>query len=238
MGLVPRCAPSADLGVGHHFTASLIVMLRFAPLGRFPEGGSLLVRPPVPIDASGVGQNPDALSDVGSAGIIRAQHTPLRIEPHFGQVSENSSKPSTNEHWGVLHEDESRSHLANDPSKFRPEARAGTVDPCSFPRGADVLAGEASAHDIGPAPPGVAVEGANVIPHGEPGEDSVSLALEEDRPRVFLQLDGAHRDMAKKESSEDSAPGACEEMEFTKWNIQGCLGRVMRMDRRGSADAG
>jgi len=70
--------------------------------------------------AAGVAQDPNSLADVGSAGIIRPHDTPFRIEPQDGQVSENSSKPSTNEHWGVLHEDESRSNLAKDPSKLSP----------------------------------------------------------------------------------------------------------------------
>ena len=40
-----------------HATASLIVIVCFAPDGRLPVGRVALVRPPVPIDASGVGQS-------------------------------------------------------------------------------------------------------------------------------------------------------------------------------------
>ncbi len=54
-------------------------------------------------------------------GFICSEHTPSSIEPHLGQVSKNCSKPSSNESWGVLHEDVSGSNLANDPSKFAPE---------------------------------------------------------------------------------------------------------------------
>ena len=83
------------------------------------------------------------------------------------------------------------------------------------------------------ASPGVPVEGANIVPDREPGQESVPLSLEQDIPRVFLQLDGADRHMAEKESAEDSATGSSEEVQFTKWNIQGCLSRVMQMDRNG-----
>jgi len=77
----------------------------------------------------------------------------------------------------------------------------------------------------------VAVERPHVIPDGEPGQDSVSLAGEENPPRVFLQLNGADAHMAKKQSAEDSAAGSGEEMQFTKWNIQFGLGRFTDLDR-------
>jgi hypothetical protein len=51
-------------------------------------------------DAVGVGSNnPNALSSMRRAGVARAEHSPLRIEPQRGQVSENTSKPSTSERW-------------------------------------------------------------------------------------------------------------------------------------------
>ena len=51
-----------------------------------------------------------------------AQHSPARIIPQRGQVSENSSKPARSEDWGVFHEDEARSHLANDARHVRPHS--------------------------------------------------------------------------------------------------------------------
>jgi hypothetical protein len=82
--------------------------------------------------ATGVCQNPDSLSDVGRSGVVRAQHTPFRIEPQRGQVSENSSKPPRSEHWGVFHEDETGSNLANDPGKFAPKPGPGASDSGAF----------------------------------------------------------------------------------------------------------
>jgi hypothetical protein len=143
---------------------------------------------------------------VRRSGIVRPQHTPFRIEPQRGQVSENSSKPSISEHWGVFHEDEAGSNLANDPGHLSPKAGSLSVNPCALPGAGDVLAGESPGHNINPPSPGVAVEGSDVIPHGEPWEDAVSLSLEQNPPRVFLQFDGADWNMSEKESAEDSSP--------------------------------
>ena len=92
------------------------------------------------------------------------------------------------------------------------------------------MAGETSTDDIDPASPWGSVEGFNIVPDGEPGQESVPLSLEEDRPRVAFQLDGADWHMAEKESAEDSATGSGEEVQFTKWNIQRGLSRVVQMD--------
>ena len=174
--------------------------------------------PFLPSVAKGVGQYPYSLSDVRRPGIVSAQHAPFRIEPHRGQITEDDVQSSKSEHWGVLHEDVAWSHLTNDPGKFSPEAAAPPPSNTrAFPGGGDVLAGEPAADDIDKPSPGGSVKGANVIPHREPGKDSVSLALEEDSPRVFLQLNGADAHMAAKESSKDSAPGSGEEVQFTKW---------------------
>lgn len=155
------------------------------------------------------------------------------MEPHLGQVSENPSKPSSNEHWTVFHEDEAGSNLANDPSHFRPKPRPFSVESCPPARGADVLAWEPSTDNIDSASPVVSIEGPNIVPDGKPGQESVPLSLEQDSPRVFLQLDGADWHMAEKESAEDSATGSGEEVQFTKWNIQSGLRRVVQMDRCG-----
>ena len=56
------------------------------------------------------------------------------------------------------------------------------------------------------------------------------MSLEQDRPRVAFQFDGADWHMAEKESAEDSATGSSEEVQFTKWNIQRGLSRVVQMD--------
>jgi hypothetical protein len=125
----------------------------------------------------GVGSDdPDAIASVGKAGGVRSQHTPFRIEPHRGQVPENSSKPSTSEVWGVLHEDESGSNLANHTGHFAPEAGVLAVDAGTLSRGGYVGAGEAPRNHVNTLSPRAAVKGSYVIPHGEGVEASVVLA--------------------------------------------------------------
>jgi len=59
---------------------------------------------------------------VGGSNIIRSQHTPFRIKPRFGQVSEYLSETSTGskEAWDILQEDEAGSYLTKDPSDVGP----------------------------------------------------------------------------------------------------------------------
>ena len=47
-----------------------------------------------------------------------AEQAPLRIEPEVGQSPEKIGGSESNKPGDVLHEDESRSHLANDPDEF------------------------------------------------------------------------------------------------------------------------
>jgi hypothetical protein len=89
----------------------------------------------------GATQYPDSFSLNGRSGVNRPQHTPFSIEPQRGQVSENPSKPSRSEHWGVFHEDVLGSNLANDPGKLAPKPGTFTVNSGSLARCADVLAG-------------------------------------------------------------------------------------------------
>jgi hypothetical protein len=123
-----------------------------------------------------VGKNPDPFADMWGSHVSRSQHSPFRIEPQRGQVSEYSSKPSTSEHWGVLHERESRSYLANNPSHFRPEPTSLAVESIPSAGNADVLAWEASRNDINNASPWSAVKGSHVIPNRERRECSVVLS--------------------------------------------------------------
>jgi hypothetical protein len=192
--------------------------------------------------ATGVCQNPDSLSDVGRSGVVRAQHTPFRIVPQRGQVSENSSKPSTSEHWGVFHEDEAGSNLANDPSKLRPKAGACPSDPCPLPGRGNVLAGEPSAYRVHLPGPRRSVEGFDIIPDWEPGKEPIPLSLEENGSRVFTQLDGADWHMAEKDSAKDSAAGPGEQVQFTKWNIHGTpwvvqIDKIKQVQRTGCISA-
>jgi hypothetical protein len=69
------------------------------------------------------------------------------------------------------------------------------------------LAGEAAADDIDSASPGLAVEGADVIPDGEWLEESVTLSLLEDPLTVWFDLDGADGAPPKQPGGKQSAAG-------------------------------
>jgi len=141
------------------------------------------------------------------SGVCRSQHSPPRIEPHRGQVSENPAKPPRSEHWRVLHEDESRSYFTNDSGHLAPEAGAFAVDACALAGAADVLTGEPACDDVDSTPPRSPVEGAHVVPDGEAGEVSVSLAGEEDASAVGIKFDSADGTMAEEEVCEDASTG-------------------------------
>jgi hypothetical protein len=111
-----------------------------------------------------------------SADVVRSEHCPFRIIPEFGQVSKNASKPSSSERWGVFHERESRSYLANDPRHVSPKARAGAIDSSPLAGEADVLTGKAARNDVNMASPRAAVKGSHVIPDRERREGSVILS--------------------------------------------------------------
>ena len=52
-----------------------------------------------------MGNNPHPITDLRGANVGSRYAVPLRIKPERGQVSENSSKPSTKERCHVLHDD-------------------------------------------------------------------------------------------------------------------------------------
>lgn len=146
---------------------------------------------------------------MGSAHVVTSKHTPPRIIPQRGQVPENSSKPSTNERWGVLHLNKARSNFANHPDHLIPQSAslAGNAD--AFACKADILAWESSAHGVNESSPRAPVECADVVPDGKPGECPLALALEKHRATVGINLDSTDADMSGKHATEDSASGSC-----------------------------
>ena len=147
--------------------------------------------------------------------MVRSEHAPLRIEPQRGQVSENSSEPSSSEHWGVLHEHETGSYLANDPSKLGPESAFLAVDAGAFSSRADVLARETARHDINSAFPLSSVKGSHVIPDRERFETPVVLAGHEYVSAVGVELDGADGSPSEQLSAKDASTSAREKCQLT-----------------------
>ncbi|VXB23597.1 hypothetical protein BURKHO8Y_110237 [Burkholderia sp. 8Y] len=108
----PPLSARLAVGVGQSFTSAL-------SFGS-PRLFDLPAVRSIASSATGVCQNPDPLSEMGSAGIGRRNDSPFRIEPHRGQVSENSSESPRSEHWAVFHFNSDGLYLANDPSHLGP----------------------------------------------------------------------------------------------------------------------
>ena len=139
----------------------------------------------------------------------RAQHSPARIVPQRGQVPENSAKPPNSEHWRVLHEHVSRSYLTHDAGHFSPEPRPFSFDAGSLSGTGDVLARESARDDIHESSPGSPVEGLDIVPDWEEGEQSIPLSLEEDLLAVGLKLNGTDGAPSEELASENpsTSPG-------------------------------
>lgn len=89
---LPRCGPFPVLAVGVGQLLHSAVTAQpslFGVLRPSPEHVS--VKSSDAFAALGVGQRDekDALAEVWGSHVGRRKHTPLRSEPHFGQVSEN-----------------------------------------------------------------------------------------------------------------------------------------------------
>jgi hypothetical protein len=132
-------------------------------------------------EADGVGNNPNALSAMGSAQGRRRNVFPFRIIPDGGQVSENSAKPSprlfaraTKQPCDVLQDDETGSKVASKPNNFGVKATARAApNASSVACGGNVLTGEATRDDINGANPigskSLCGKGADIIVAGDIG---------------------------------------------------------------------
>jgi hypothetical protein len=213
---LPRCPPahceSSERGVGYirprppsKRTASVSDRLKCALLLSVFREPLDLLSPLV-----GVGHNPYSFAPVIGTNVGRADDSPLRIEPHLGQVSENSSKPPSNECCRVLHEHESRSYFANDPCHFHPESAALAVDSGAATGDADVLARESATHHFNSASPSIPVKGSDVVPNRERRECPVVLSGHQNRSAVGVDLDGADAAVSEQFAAENAATSACE----------------------------
>jgi hypothetical protein len=156
-----------------------------------------------------VGHNPDPLSKVRRSDIGSTKHSPSRIKPHLGQVSENSSKSPRSENWRVFHEHESRSYFTNDAGHLNPQAASFSIKPVPVPCAANVLAGESSANDINPSAPRLAVESSHVVPDREDWQQSVALSGKQYPSWVLSKLNSADGAPSKQVPSQDAASCPC-----------------------------
>lgn len=154
-----------------------------------------------------------------------AEHSPARIIPHCGQVPENSSKPARSEHWGVLHEDVSRSNLANDSGELAPESGSCPVESGTLSGARYVLARESARDDERMADaaklPDDAAHGVvalrecpHVIPNWERIKASVVLPGRNDGASVSVELDGADGAPPEELAPKDAATSAREKCQL------------------------
>jgi hypothetical protein len=193
------------LGVGYR--ATIVCKLGLLPRSNAAKSGPAS-------EAFGVGHNPDALSEMRSAGVGCTDDSPSRIKPHLGQVSEYTTKPSRSEHWRVLHERESWSYFANDSGHFHPESGFLTFDPCTLAGRADVLAGKAARNDINTSLPRSSVKGFNVRPNGEWLEKSIVLSLDKNGRGEGIKLNGANGSPSEELPPEYSSTSAREKSQL------------------------
>jgi hypothetical protein len=151
-----------------------------------------------------------AISKVGCA-----VHSPLRIVPHRGQVSENNVKSPRSEYWAVLHEDVARSYFANDPRHVLPHPATLSGDACPFSGAADVLARKASRYHVNKSAPRSSVKGLNVIPNRERREKAFILPSGKYSGGIGFPFDGADGSPSKQLSAKDTPSGPCEKCEFS-----------------------
>ena len=83
--------------------------------------------------------------------------------PEVGKVGEDERQPCPNKSGDVLQEDESRSHVTDEPSDGRPEPPV-IVSSTLLPCGREGLAGEPGSDEIHAATPRCTVEGGEVRP--------------------------------------------------------------------------
>lgn len=147
--------------------------------------------------------------------MVRSDDTPLRIEPHRGQVPENASESSSSERCGVLHEDKAWDHLPNDPSEFDPEPGRFAFDSFSvLSTDGDVGTREPASDDIHESSPRSPVERSDIIPDCEGLETAVVLAREEDVPSVGVEFDGADGSPTEELASEQASTSAREKCQL------------------------
>ena len=105
----------------------------------------------------------------------RSKRSPLRIEPHLGQVSENSTKPPRSENWRVFHERVAGSYFVNDPCHFAPESASLSVKSRAASGCADVLARESARNNINNSAPRASVKLRDICKDWKPWKTTVFL---------------------------------------------------------------
>jgi len=86
---------------------------------------------------------------MGGTHVRRTKTEPFRIPPAFGQCSENNVKVRSNiDTCNVFQEEVARSHVVSNAEDVKEEGGSVGVDAAALTGGTEVLAGEASGHEV------------------------------------------------------------------------------------------
>lgn len=177
------------------------------------------------IDVVGVGsipvvgsvrKNPDAVSLVRSSDIGSSEHTPRRIKPHAGKVSENDIEPARSEVRAVFDEDKLRRNLFDDSRELSPEPRLLPFEAGAITSARDVLTGEPSADDVDEPAPRLAVESDNVIPDREGREETIALSGEQNAAAIGINFDSADGHVTEEAPAQEPTTGTGKESELSE----------------------
>jgi hypothetical protein len=144
------------------------------------------------------------------SGVDCSQHSPFRIVPQRGQVSENDAKPPRSEYWRVFHKHVAGSYFANDSGHLSPESATFSIDAPPSTGAADVLAREAARYHVNNSAPRLSVKGSHVIPNRERRENAVILSGDKYACGIGVDLDGADCPPSEEIASEYSSTSARE----------------------------
>lgn len=195
----PR-SPSAT-GVGH--SPCVFPHVRTIFENSFPSG------PWFPETPYGVGHrlvhrgDEEATAEVRATHSRRREHTPLRIEPQLGQVSENVSKPSISEPWDVFQEDEGGSYVTNCSDDVGPDPSV-VVCSSSLAGLGERLAREPRSDEIHDATPLSALEGREIVPDRCLIQGLVFHPRHEDGRSVGVALDVTHTSVSPTQGEVES----------------------------------
>lgn len=156
-----------------------------------------------------MGHDPHALACLARSHVVCSEHTPARIKPQAGKVLQDGDKSASAKERGVFDEDVRRSDFADDAGELAPQTASSPGKTGAATCRTDVLAGESAADDIHASAPGIAVEGADVIPDRESPEEPVSLTGEQNAAAVGINLNSADGAPSKEEPSQDASSGPC-----------------------------
>jgi hypothetical protein len=118
---LPLFLLSFTVGVGKILAAIASTNEPDDPLRRNRSAIAGVGATPMQASAVGVGQHPNPVAFVRGACVMRSQHSPPRMKPQRGKVTEDHGKSSPYKHRAVFHPNEARSYLTDNSRHLCPK---------------------------------------------------------------------------------------------------------------------